>query len=127
MRSMTKTVLRYVVGGLFIGGFWYINRSRSPVEEALRTLCVFAALLLFARARLKREAIEVHLVPLFLSKAVLVGGAAIVETMLEPRLNDPALIVAIGLGVVVAVLGPVGDRHFFTRMTATPIGGGSVR
>lgn len=31
---------RYFLGGLLIGGFWYLNRHRPPWEEALRTIVV---------------------------------------------------------------------------------------
>jgi peptidoglycan/LPS O-acetylase OafA/YrhL len=114
MTSSSK-VLRYVVGGLLIGGFWYLNRDRPPWEEALRTIIVFAILMMVLKARLKRRLLDVHLVPLIASKAVLVVIAAIVEQRLGPSTSNPSLIVAIGLAVAVALLGPIGDSHYFSR------------
>jgi hypothetical protein len=76
---------------------------------------------------MKREAIELHLMPLFLSKALLVGAAAIAETMLVPWLSNPALAIAVGLGLAVAFLGPLGDSHFFTRKPAMLAGSEGLR
>lgn len=120
MTPTPKTLIRYIVGGLLIGGFWYLNRGRTPWEEALRTIATFAVLMLVMRVRLRRKSVHVHLVPLLAAKAVLIVIAALVEEGLEHSTGDAALIVAIGLGLAVAVLGPLGDHRFFTPITPTP-------
>lgn len=117
MTTLPKPV-RYLLGGLLIGGFWYLNRHRPPWEEALRTLAVFAVLMTALRAKLRSADVEVHLVPLIASKAVLVLIGAIVQQALAHGLSDPsdaARYVAVGLALAVAVLGPIGDGHYFTR------------
>jgi peptidoglycan/LPS O-acetylase OafA/YrhL len=118
--SVSKTLIRYIVGGLLIGGFWYLNRGRTPWEEALRTIATFAVLMMVMRVRLRRKSVDVHLVPLLAAKAVLIVIAAVIEEGLEHSTGDAALIVAIGLGLAVALLGPLGDHRFFTPMTPTP-------
>ncbi|MET9529391.1 MULTISPECIES: hypothetical protein [unclassified Streptomyces] len=118
MTSSSK-VIRYVLGGLLIGGFWYLNRGRPVWEEALRTIAVFAVVMFLLKSRLKRQSVEVHLVPLVASKAVLVVIAAVVEDQLKDSIGNPSLVVAIGLGLAVMLLGPLGDRRFFTS-TAAP-------
>jgi hypothetical protein len=123
MMSSSKAI-RYLLGGLLIGGFWYLNRSRPPAEEALRTIVVFAVVMTLLRAKLKAQSVDVHLVPLIAAKAVLVVIAALVEESLKHSTSNPALVVAIGLGVAVALTGSIGDNYFFTRQsppaTATP-------
>ncbi|HEY1705108.1 MAG TPA: hypothetical protein VGG75_35880 [Trebonia sp.] len=114
MASMPKAA-RYVIGGLLIGGFWYLNRGRPPWEEALRTIVVFAVLMLLLRARLRKAGVTVHLVPLIASKAVLVVIAAVVEQELRHSTSDAPLVVAAGLAVAIMVLGPLGDGRFFSR------------
>ncbi|WP_433893711.1 hypothetical protein [Streptomyces sp. CA-111067] len=117
--SPSPKFVRYLLGGLIIGGFWYINRGRPAWEEALRTVVVFTVLMALLKARLKRKNVEVHLVRLVASKAVLVVIAAVVEDRIKDSVNNASLVVAIGLGLAVALLGPVGDNHYFTRMTPT--------
>ncbi|WP_405783177.1 hypothetical protein [Streptomyces sp. NBC_00859] len=114
MTSSSK-VVRYLLGGLLIGGFWYLNRGRPLWEEALRTIIVFAVVMFLMKSRLKRRSIDVHLVPLIASKAALVAVAALVESRIEGSVGNPALVVAIGLGLGVILLGPLGDGHYFTR------------
>ena len=120
MKPTSKTLVRYVVGGLLIGGFWYLNRGRTPWEEALRTLGIFAVLMLVMRVRLQRKSVQVHLIPLLAAKAALVAIAALVEEGIKHSTGDPALVVAIGLGLAVALLGPLVDRRFFTLSTSAP-------
>lgn len=108
-------ILRYVAGGLLIGGFWYLNRHRPLWEEALRTIVVFAILMTALKARLRGRSVNVHLVPLVASKAVLVIIAAIVQQEFLASAGDPSLIVAIGLAIAIMLLGPLGDRHYFIR------------
>jgi hypothetical protein len=127
MPSLSMPRWRYALGGVPIGGFWYLNRAHSPLEEAIRTLCVFALLLFLAQGRLRRKAITLHLIPLFLSKALLIVTAAIAETALAPLIANPAGVVAIGLGLAVALLGPLGDSRFFTRMGTLPAIAGDHR
>lgn len=112
---MPKSILRYALGGLLIGGFWYLNRERPPWEEALRTIMVFAAFLTFLKARLKRKSVELHLLPLFLAKLALIGIATTAQIYLASKVGDPALFVAIGLGLAVALIGPAGDSIFFSQ------------
>ena len=119
MTPAWKTRVRYLVGGLLIGGFWYLNRSTAPWQEALRTIGVFTVLMLVMKVRLQRKSVHVHLVPLLASKAALIVIAALVEEGLTHTMSDPALVVAIGLGIAVALLGPLGDHRFFTRTTPT--------
>ena len=123
--TATSKPTRYIIGGLLIGGFWYLNRGRPPWEEALRTIVVFTILMIAMKARFKSRSINVHLVPLVASKAVLVIIAAIAEQGLEHSVSNPTLIVSIGLGLAVMLLGPLGDSHFFSRQlppAATPRG-----
>jgi hypothetical protein len=119
MTSASKARIRYLVGGLLIGGFWYLNRHRAPWQEALRTLATFALLMTLLRARLQRKSVHVHLVPLVAAKGALVIVAALVQTALGHTMASPQLIVAFGLGLAVALLGPFGDKHFFTPRPTT--------
>ncbi|WP_030908261.1 hypothetical protein [Streptomyces sp. NRRL F-5126] len=118
MSSSPKAV-RYLLGGLIIGVFWYINRGRPAWEEALRTVVVFSVLMALLKARLRGRGVEVHLVPLIASKAALVLVAAVVQEGIKDSVGSAALVVAIGLGLAVTLLGPVGDGHYFTRMAPT--------
>lgn len=110
----TSEAIRYVIGGVVIGGFWYLNHGRPPWEEALRTIVVFAIIMIIIKARLKRTSINVHLVPLIGSKAVLVVIAAIAQQEIRHSVSNPSLIVAIGLGAAVMILGRLGDGKFFS-------------
>jgi peptidoglycan/LPS O-acetylase OafA/YrhL len=120
MTQGAKAQIRYLVGGLLIGGFWYVNRGRPPWEEALRTFIVFAILMVVMRARLRRKSGDVHLVPLLATKAVLVAVAALIQGALLHLMGDAALAVAIGLALIVALLGPLGDQYFFARKLPIP-------
>lgn len=118
MTAMPQPV-RYLLGGVLIGGFWYINRARPPWEEALRTIVVFAILMAALKAKLRRASVNVQLLPLVASKAVLVLIAAIVQQALEHKTTDSAdapLFVAVGLAVAVALLGPIADGRFFSSV-----------
>lgn len=106
-----------MMGGLLIGGFWYLNRGRPPIEEALRTIVVFAVVMSVIKGRLRRRSVDVHLAPLIATKAVLVLIAAAVGAGLGHSISNPALVVAIGLGVAVCLVGALGDRHFFTQLS----------
>ena len=110
--------IRYLLGGVMIGVFWYLNRHRPPWEEALRTIVVFAVLMAALKVKVK-SAVDIHLVPLVASKAAIVVAAAVVEQVLEHSLkasSEVPLYVALGLAVTVAVLGPFGDSHYFTAL-----------
>jgi hypothetical protein len=124
MTPTAKVRIRYLVGGLLIGGFWYLNRGRSPWGDALHTIVVFAVLMVVMRARLRGKSVDIQLVPLLATKAVLVAAAALVEVGLKHSMGNAALVVSIGLALVVALLGPLADHRFFTRntqpRTATP-------
>jgi peptidoglycan/LPS O-acetylase OafA/YrhL len=128
MTSISKA-MRYIIGGLLIGGFWYLNRGRPPWEEALRTFIVFAVIMLILKARLRTKSVNVHLVPLIASKAVLVIAAAIAQEELQHRTSNATLFVAIGLGAAIMLLGPLGDGQFFTRQLppASSTTHGSIR
>jgi predicted membrane protein len=80
--------------------------------------------MLVMKVRLQRKSVHLHLVPLLASKAALIVTAALVEEGLTHMMSNAALVVAIGLGIAVALLGPLGDHRFFTRTTpaaaATP-------
>lgn len=113
MTSSAK-VIRYLIGGLVIGAFWYINRGRPPLEGALRTIVVFAALMFIVKVRLSRKGIQLHLGRLIAYKAVLVAIAALVEQGLKGSVDNASLYVSIGLALAVMLLGPLGDSHFIT-------------
>ncbi len=119
MTSSSK-VVRYLVGGLLVGGFWYLNRGRPLWEEVLRVVVVFAVLMFLLRSRLRRRSVDVRLVPLVASKTVLVAAAAVVEWRIEGSVGDPSLVVAVGLGLAVALLGPLGDGHYFVPSASGP-------
>jgi hypothetical protein len=116
MNNPVVKIGRYLIGGLVIGGFWYLNKSRPAWEEALRTIVVFAVAVTLIKARLKSKPVTIHLVPLIASKATLVLIAAGVEEALRTShaVSDPALVVAIGLGLAVTVVGGLFHRFFFT-------------
>jgi peptidoglycan/LPS O-acetylase OafA/YrhL len=119
MTAISK-LLRYLIGGVLIGGFWYLNRHRPPWEEALRTIVVFAIVMAVLKMRFKRMHIDVHLVPLVATKAVLVVIAAVVEQGIKHSTSNPSLIVALGLGAAVVLVGSLADKYFFTRTTLPP-------
>jgi peptidoglycan/LPS O-acetylase OafA/YrhL len=115
MTSSSK-VIRYMISGLLIGAMWYLNRGKPAWEEVLRTVAVFTIVMAFMKAKLKRKSIEVHLVSLVASKASLVVIAAFIESRINDSVNNASLIISLGLVLAVTVLGPLGDRHFFTRI-----------
>jgi len=112
--TSSHKIIRYLISGLVIGAFWYINRGRPPMEGALRTIAVFVAVMFVMKIRLKRNNIEVHLGPLIVSKAVLVVIAALIEQGIKGSVDNASLYVSIGLAAAVALLGPLGDSHYFT-------------
>lgn len=118
MTPMMKA-LRYVGGGLVIGAFWYINKGRPPWEEALRTIIVFSVVMVLVKGKLRNTPIDLHIVPMIATKAVLVIIAAAVETSIVGQVSDPALVTACGLGIAVILVGLVAHRFFFT-MKAPP-------
>lgn len=113
-------IVRYLAGGLVIGGFWYLNRGRPAWEEALRTIAVFTVLMVLLKMKLKNKPVTLHLVPLIISKAALVVLAAVIEEALRTSraVHDPALFVSIGLGVAVTLVGALAHQYFFTLHTA---------
>ena len=119
MTRIWRSRLKYAIGGSVIGGFWYFNRQHPPWEEGLRTLIIFGALILLARARLRRRGIKVHFITLLATKAALVAIAVAAGTLLSPYMQGSALVVACGLGLAVAVLGAIFDGYFFTRTDRT--------
>jgi hypothetical protein len=115
--SSSSRLPAYLLGGLLIGGFWYLNRDRPLWEDVVRTVVVFSILMTVLRLRLRRRGIEVQLFPLIATKAVLVVIAAVIEdTMDRQSVSNSPLIVAIGLGLAVCLAGWVGDTYFFRRI-----------
>lgn len=122
MNARSKFV-RYALGGLLIGGFWYLNKGRPAWEEAMRTVVVFSVLMVLLRMRLRRTGVDVHLIPLIATKAALVVIAAVVEEALEHHaVSNPALIVAVGLGVAFFLAGALADSYFFSLIPKQPNG-----
>ena len=117
MSEQSKVRLGYLIGGLMIGCFWYVNRHSPPWEEALRTIVTFALIMTLLKAHLLRRSRNAHLVPLIAAKAALVVVAAFIQAALGHLMHNPGLVVASGLGLAVALLAPLSDRHFFTRAT----------
>lgn len=117
MTPSWKKAVGCVAVGLLIGGFWYLNRNRPPWEEALRTIVVFAAVLVLLKIRLKRRSMALRILPMFVVKAVLVVIAALIETVLTnaQAVGDPALVVAVGLGVAVSAAASLGHRYFLVH------------
>jgi hypothetical protein len=113
--TFAAKVVRYLIGGLVIGGFWYLNRGRDPWADALRTIIVFALVMTLIKGKLKRQSVDVHLVPLIVMKAVLVVAAAAVEEGIRSSAGQSVLLVSIGLGVAVFLAGLLFGRFFFTR------------
>jgi hypothetical protein len=120
MTDASKSRLRYLIGGLMIGCFWYLNRHRPPWEEALRTMVTFALLMTLLKAHLRRKSVEVRLVPLISAKVALVIVAALIQSVLARTMDDPGLVVAIGLGLTVALIAPLAGEYFFTKQPAVP-------
>jgi peptidoglycan/LPS O-acetylase OafA/YrhL len=122
MNASSKFV-RYALGGLLIGGFWYLNKGRPAWEEVIRTVIVFSILMVVLRMRLRRTGVDVHLVPLIATKAALVVLAAVVEEALKHHaVSNSALIVSVGLGVAVFLAGFLADSHFFSLIPKQPNG-----
>ncbi|WP_433893694.1 hypothetical protein [Streptomyces sp. CA-111067] len=86
--------------------------SSGGWEEVLRTVAVFTVLMAVLKARLKRRSVEVHLVALVASKGALVVVAAVVQDRTKDSVGNAPLHVAVGLGLAVVVLGPLGDSRF---------------
>ena len=126
--------IRYLIGGLAIGAFWFLNRDRPAWEEALRTLATFAVLLLLLNLHLKRRPrnpgtppIKINFVGALAAKAALVAVAALAESILGHWMTSPAVVISIALAVAVALLGPLlNHRLVHPTAPAVPISG-SIR
>jgi peptidoglycan/LPS O-acetylase OafA/YrhL len=133
--SSRGVVVRYLIGGVLIGTFWYLNRGRPPWEEAVRTLAVFAALILLFGLRLRYRSrqsnnpppVRIHFVTAIAAKAVLVTVAAVAQWLLGHKMTDPAAVVSIGLAITVALAGPRMNRHLFSVDAPAPARPGGIR
>ncbi len=112
--STTAKAIRTLLPAVLIGAFWYLNKSRPPWEEAVRTIIVFAVIMVIVRMRVAKRGVRVHLVPLIVTKAVLIAVAAAIQYAIKGHVSDPALIIAIGLFVAVALSNLIGNRYFFS-------------
>lgn len=114
--ATTRERLQYLAIGLVIGALWIVHMNEPLWEHAARTLVVLVAVPLLAAPVLawwrKRQGStdtrRISLVRFVAAKAVLVGVALGVDVLLSmwvPGVAD--YIVATGLFVAIAVLGPL--------------------
>jgi hypothetical protein len=112
----TRERVQYLVIGLVIGTLWIVHRNEPVWEHAARTLVVLVAVPLLAAPVLawwrKRHGSantrHVSLVRFVAAKALLVGVALGVDVLLSLWLPGVAdVVVAGGLVVAIAVLGPL--------------------
>jgi peptidoglycan/LPS O-acetylase OafA/YrhL len=119
--SPAAKLARYALAGLVIAAFWYLNRHRPLWEEMARTIVVFSLIMVALRLKLRRRGVDVHLIPLIGTKAVLVVAAAGVEEALKNHGTEHRqVIVACGLGVAFALAGFLFDRFFFSLLPRDP-------
>lgn len=119
---MTRTMkihLKYLVMAAVIGGLWFQNRHRPAWEEGIRVLIVFALVMLLMKRLVARRGITIELGPALLTKTVLIAIALAVQLLVGRWTSDPAGYVAVGLALIIALLGPLFDHRFFSY-TPTP-------
>lgn len=114
--SNTRERVQYLVIGLVIGALWIVHSNEPLWEHAARTLAVLVAVPLLAapvlawwrKRRGSTDARHISLVRFVAAKALLVGVALGVDVLLSLWLPGVAdFIVAGGLFVAIAVLGPL--------------------
>lgn len=112
-----KTRSRYLILGVILGLFWYVNGAQPLWQHALRMLLIMAGVLivleLLARRRHRGGGDRPHIAHgrIIAAKLVLLAVAVGAEWLLDLYTSRADLIVAIGLAVVVAVAGPPLEHH----------------
>ena len=112
-----KISISCILASLLIGGTWYLNKGRAPWEEAIRATVVFRVALLLIKVGLRRRSLNLRVIPIFLATTILVVIAAFVETALinSHSVQNPAVVVSIGLTLAVVVTVLLGGRHFLPQ------------
>ena len=114
--------IRYLVVGLFIGGLWIAHRDEPTWEHAVRTLAVLLLVPPLVHLLLRRwEARRAQqgdaprerfsIARFAIGKVVLVVAWMVIELVLSHWVADADLIVAAGLTLSAAVLGPMLHHH----------------
>lgn len=107
----------YWIAGLIMGALWAWNRGEPLWEHALKL-----GLLLFVAAPLIMGAMKrkhpprpgqstLSLARLVAAKVVLVIVALLAAWLLRDRVDQPDLVVAVGITVVIGLIGPRIHRH----------------
>jgi hypothetical protein len=112
MTDCRKVRTGYLVAGVVTAVLWQAHDG-SPLEHALRLLALVAVVmggswLVHRIAEHRGRALPQHPVGRFLlAKVGIVAVALVAAVALESVFADPNLVVALGMGAVVALLGPV--------------------
>jgi hypothetical protein len=110
--SYPKVRIGYLVAGVVTGVLW-LAHDGSPLEHAVRLLALMATVMTVSwavhriAARLGRSLPRHPVGRFLLAKVGIVVLALVAATALDGLLADANLWVAVGMGAVVALLGPV--------------------
>jgi hypothetical protein len=109
-RSPQFSHRHYLLVGLALAGLWLLSCDKSLLFHAVQMLAVMGALtVLQIVLRLRADEAPAY-TRLIVAKLVLIGLAVGGEWLLAPETGQSNTIIAIGLVVLVTVLGPVLDR-----------------
>ena len=109
-RSPQFSHRHYLLVGLALAGLWLLSRDKSLPFHAVQMLAVMGALTVLQIVLRLRVGEAPAYARLIVAKLVLVGLAVGGEWLLAPETSQSNTIIAIGLVVLVTVLGPVLDR-----------------
>jgi len=109
----------YLFFGLAIGGLWIAHRGEPAWVHAARTLAVLLVVSLTLqvlhrrrpRSRPSSDGTRISLVRLIAAKLLVVAIALVVDWVLQRWIPNADLIVAIGLAVGIAAVGPKVHRY----------------
>ncbi|MET7622502.1 hypothetical protein [Streptomyces sp. NPDC005408] len=116
----------YLVIGVVLALIWAARAEDPPWQHALRTLGLMLVILPAATLLLRRKQArtgiqlpELRHLNIFAAKFLLVAAALGAEWLLQSHTQKAAHYVAIGIAVVVALVGPRLSR-FFIKQSADP-------
>lgn len=119
--ALRQTRLRYLVAGAVLGGLWFIARGVPLWEHGAQTLVVMIALTTLqfvVRVRRGQRAAFAGYARLVATKVALVAVAVIAQWLLSRWTSGADAMVAVGMAILVAALGPALDaRAAFDPMT----------
>jgi hypothetical protein len=117
-RAAKQPHSHYLIAGLAVGGLWLLNGDKSLLYHALQMLIVMSVLTVLQIVLVRRHGETTAYARVVSAKLALIAVAVSAEWLLAPVTCRSNTIVAVGLAVLITVVGPMLDRLAARRAKA---------